>query len=135
MPLTSGMRDLAIAHADGVRQIGEHWNRRVIELAGGLAPGPLERLADDTAGAFEDDRCASGDHAHLDAEILERHSRAERARAVRFGSALTNQHGVDLALDPEIAQAAERREYGAHFGLLRLQRELTELGGRNVPVT
>ena len=26
-------------------------------------------------------------------------------------------------------QAAERREYRAHFGLLRLQRELTELGG------
>jgi hypothetical protein len=70
------VRHLAIAHANRIRQIGEHRNRRLIELACGLPPRALECLSDDTARTFEDDRRASGDHADLDAEILERETRA-----------------------------------------------------------
>jgi hypothetical protein len=101
------------------------------QLACSFTPGPLECLADDAAGAFQDDGRAAGDHIHLDPEVLEHHSRAEPARAIRFRCALANQHGVGLALDAEIAlQAPQRREHGPHFRLLRLQRELAELGAR-----
>lgn len=125
------IRDLAVAHANRVRQVSEYRCWGLTKLAGGLTPRLLEGLANDAAGALQDDRRAAGDHIHLDPEVLERHSRAEPARAIRFRCALANQHGVGLALDAEIAlQAPERREDGPQFALLRLKRELAELCGR-----
>ena len=121
------IRDRPLALANRVGEIREDRNRPKSELRANLARRAFQLRIDDAGLRVERERDRATPIVHgrdPDAQILEPERVVQGAVRVADSG---EQHRVDLARHAKVAlEPAERREDGADFRLLRLEREFAE---------
>ena len=138
------VRDFAVADAQRVGEIREHWP---CAAAGGGNPVPRRPflpLVQQPGGRLDGDGLGAWQRPHPDAHVVERGTLAhgglqhlQRAGAL-LAARLRGRQGREDRVDPSgnlevLLQTGQRHEDGAHLALLWPQRELADGGARQHP--